>query len=767
MSWLMHTLTLATLLPPLVLLARQWPVVVTAWRAASRLARSGWILLWLLMAGSLWWRPHEDVFTGLDNMTYRNLARAFVAGRGFHDTDAILEQVPAELREYFLYHPGPVGRPTRDRIFQLAGWQSTATQPFFMPTLPLAAAGVEPWLKAEQFAPLVGAIWAALLLTVGFVAGGGWGLLAAVALWWMTAWPAWFLRGFYAEGVGVVLISSVMLSLGARPRGTGLLVMLGFMLGLAVCFHPTLAVLAAPVLLILLIEERAWKKMAGTLVGALLGAFPLWAMTRWVCQPNGDWTRWAGLQRMLRIAEIQAMAWALGLLVMVALGLVVLSRSKRVVAWARRMDHRLIPWGWWAICLLPAVAVWIIPGPIGDVLRTGAVATWSGIRWAGTFVILLGVIFLVQRTRPWRERIWLALLCWLALMFLFIKGEETPVGLWSQRRFLPVMLVGIGLFVMPLAAGLRAVAARGRWRGKILAALLLVAGGWNPVQWPAPYYIRNEQGATVWTDEIAQSLGTNRWVIFDYYPHSVPYAVQGHLRALGIGETSREAWPQLAPWVLSLAQTTEVWFASAWSLGSLEDGVRIEPLNVRTAAFPIVRAKAFFPAVAGIRELHHDFGRVTPLQPGSIPVQVKALDGSPFGLRGPWRTLRHGGAWSRPGSGVIGPIPPLGERVVWEAACEWPAPTADWPEQVLLVSPPWGGEPLRLTVTNGDVHTVRGVLTRPATDPERPLTGVYTCQTERLYNPQEYGLRGYPPDLGVVIRQVIIRIESQPPSMPN
>ena len=32
-----------------------------------------------------------------------------------------------------------LGRPTRDRVFKLSGWQSVDTQPFFMPTLPLAA----------------------------------------------------------------------------------------------------------------------------------------------------------------------------------------------------------------------------------------------------------------------------------------------------------------------------------------------------------------------------------------------------------------------------------------------------------------------------------------------------------------------------------------------------------------------------------------------------------------------------------------------------
>ena len=66
----------------------------------------------------------------------------FLDGRGFHDSDAVLEEVPVPLRENFLLHRGPVGRPTRDRVFQLSGWQATEAQPFFLPTISLAAAGL-------------------------------------------------------------------------------------------------------------------------------------------------------------------------------------------------------------------------------------------------------------------------------------------------------------------------------------------------------------------------------------------------------------------------------------------------------------------------------------------------------------------------------------------------------------------------------------------------------------------------------------------------
>jgi hypothetical protein len=87
------------------------------------------------------------------------------------------KKVPVPLRENFLLHRGPVGRPTRDRVFQLSDWQVDGhAVPFFLPTLSLAASGLEPVLAPERFVPLVGALWLALVLAAGFCAGGGWGL---------------------------------------------------------------------------------------------------------------------------------------------------------------------------------------------------------------------------------------------------------------------------------------------------------------------------------------------------------------------------------------------------------------------------------------------------------------------------------------------------------------------------------------------------------------------------------------------------------------
>jgi hypothetical protein len=238
---------LATLLPLVAWLALAGPALAARWRLARPAARATLAGLWLLGAGFLLARPHDDSFTGLDNMTYRQMAQAFVDGRGFHDVDAVLAEVPENLRQNFMLHRGPRGRPTRDRAFQVDGWRSADTKPFFMPVLPLAAAAPAPLLAPERFVPLAGALWLALVLAAGFIAGGGWGLLA-VGVWLIgTAWPAWFLRGFYAEGVGALLVAGPVAVAALRPLRGGLAALAGFSLGLAVSYHPTLVVLAVPV----------------------------------------------------------------------------------------------------------------------------------------------------------------------------------------------------------------------------------------------------------------------------------------------------------------------------------------------------------------------------------------------------------------------------------------------------------------------------------------------------------------------------------------
>ena len=222
----------ATLLPLLFLLARTGPLLRNGWSAAKPAVRVALVLLGLGGATALLAWPHEDTFAGLDVAAYRQMAHVLADGRGLLDDDAVFAQAPEELRRHFLYRPG--GRLTRDLSFQLSSPSNPEARPFFMPTLPLAAAGVASWLSPDRFVPLVGALGWLLVVAVAFGVGGGWGLLVAAALGVMTAWPAWFLRGFYAEAVGAILVASVIAAAVPRPpRGVIAGPVAGFLLGLA------------------------------------------------------------------------------------------------------------------------------------------------------------------------------------------------------------------------------------------------------------------------------------------------------------------------------------------------------------------------------------------------------------------------------------------------------------------------------------------------------------------------------------------------------
>ena len=757
----------STLLPLAALLAWVWPPLAARWRIFAPVSRLALVALALAGAGFLLARPHDDRFSGLDTMTYGNLARAFLDGRGFHDSDAVLEEVPVSLRENFLLHRGPVGRPTRDRVFQLSDWQATATQPFFLPTLSLAAAGLEPVLAPERFVPLVGALWLALVLAAGFCAGGGWGLAAAAALALGTAWPAWFLRGYYAEGVGAALVGGVLAAAAARPLRGGIAAAAGFALGLAVTYHPTLAVLSGPVALGLMLERNEKKTAAVLAAGMLLGLFPFWVLTRWVCQPYGDWTRWETLRKIVFSApEHQALALALALVAAISLAALGAGFAPTVRAWIGKADERLSPWVWLALGALPLLLIAVWPGAAGATLRAGAVATGSGIRWPMGLLLAAGTVWMLASRRPLRERFGGTALIWAALLFLFIKGVETPVGLWSQRRFLPVALVGIAWLAAPLGAGLAANAGRGRKWAWPVALLAAVAALWNPVHWPLAYVAVNERGATAWAESVAEQLGTERRVIFDYYSHSIPYAAGLKQRVLGLGEFSGDRWPDVAAWISARIPTEEVWVATSWSPTALEDGWRLDPVFAATGVFPVAKAKAFFPAVRGERIVENVFSRAVPLARGAAAMQDKVLDGSPIGLRGPWGKVRNGATWSRQGSGIVGPIPAPGQTAFFSAECAWTPPATDWTEQIMWVEPPWGGAPLRLAVS-AEAGTVQGTLTRPMDDAERPPTGTYALRAERPYDPGAYGLCGYASDLGVPIRRIIIRVEPGAPSVPD
>jgi hypothetical protein len=757
MRLLMVSSLLATLLPLLAMLAWVVPVVAARWRRAHAAARVSLLALWLAGSALLLLRPHDDTFTGLDPMAYRQMTHALLSGRGLHDVDRVLAGVPEELRPALFFGSVARGRVTRDRAFELLDWRQANTAPFFLPTLPLAAGGLAPLLAPERLPPLVGALWLALLLAAGFAAGGGGGTLATAALVCGTAWPAWFLRGFYPEAAGAALVSGALAVAATRlPQGATMAGLTGFALGLAVTYHPTLLVLALPVALGLMVAQTRWRARALTAAGTMAGLLPCWATARWVCRPYGDWTSWRQLHALLGgVAELRAVGVALAALALLAGGAVLVCLAPRLRQRLHHLDAWATPWGWGALCVaLVAAPLLLLPAAVGDPLRRAAAAVWSGLRWPYALLCLAGAGAILRGARPARERGWLALLCGASLFFLFVQGVERPMGVWSQRRFLPVVMTLAGLLAAPLAAVVSASA----WRAWGLLPLALAAGAANLARWPEAFVLVNDRGAAAWTSSVAERLGDDRLVVFDYFPHSVPYAAGLRHRVLGLGEFAHARWPPVAAWIAGRAVAEEVWVATAWQPCPLEDGFAMTPIFEQTGIFPELRSKAFLPARGGSRLVEQRFMRARPLAPGEFPPQLKLLDGSPIGLRPPWGDARDSGGgrmarWTRQGSGIVGPVPPPGGRVSFEIECAFTGPTPDWTAQTLLIAPPWGGAPARLRV-GPEWRTLETALERPATNNGLRATGVYRLSVERPYDPAAAGLPGYPSDLGVQARRL-------------
>jgi hypothetical protein len=530
----------------------------------------------------------------------------------------------------------------------------------------------------------------------------------------------------------------------------------GFALGFSAALHPTLLLVALPLAGVLMLERPRVRESVLLAGGCLLGLLPFWWMTRTICHPYGDWTRLDRLVALLGATREHALlAASLLLLTVLAGGALALGFHSAARARLRRLDARLRPWGWAAVSLAPLLLIACLPGSPGATLREGARAVWTGIRVPGALLLLGGGAAVLRQGRPARERILLAALAWLSLFFLFLKGLEVPAGIWSLRRFLPVLLPLLALLAAPLAAACASLRSIGR--RAVVAALLLIAGTANLARWPAAFLQVNEAGATAWTTRVAQSLGPERLVVFDYFPHSAPYAGNPQTRVLGLGETTRAQWPELAGWLAGVARTSEVWIATSYMPVGIEEDLRLEPVMAVTGRFPVVKSRHFLPADRGERLVSHVFLKAVPVTADTPPtLQEKVLDGGPLGLRGPWGAVRARGMWTRQGSAIIGPYPAAGTMVRFEAEVEWTPPEPAWERQRLFVAPPWGGEPLVCTVTSG-VATVSGLWTVPPVV-ERTPTGWYRFSVEKPFDPLAYGQRGYDADLGVLLRRVTIHM---------
>ncbi len=722
--------------------------------------------------------PHQDNFTGLDVAMYRLTSGAFQEGRGFNDVDRPFDQVPRAIKPSLLYRnvEEPGARQTRDCLFELTDYPHAETKPFFMPTLPLAAAGAGVLgLSRDGFVPLVGALW---VLSVFMVSTGRnrkleW--VAAVGLLLGTAWPAWFLCGFHADAVGGVLAAIVVLGFFEKRQSEPVHLVRGILLGLSISFHLTMIVIALPVALALVMRSGRFRDTALLLVGGLVGVLPLLLINAYVCQPYGDFLSFSALAAMCRsVPEIRMVM--VGLAVTLACGVMVvtLAHVQKVRAWFETdKSRRLVSLG----CIVLCVAPWALPFLVGGTLQKGMMATWSGI---GLFVIpvVLSATFLFRRRYPLSARVLLACICLSALVFLYIKGSEVPVGLWSQRRFCPVIFYLISLLAVPLAEGLSGIATRSLKWGWCVSGVVLLPIVLHIISGHAAYFRPNGEGSEKMVEQVEAVLdnaGENALTLFDYYPHSVPYQWNLHRSVFGLNESvgKRLEHGPVMQWLAEEAKTRPVLIIGSDFSGTLqpysyvppslvEDGFWLMPKQeVLATSIETIATRAFFPAQQTEKWMGQTVFDAVPITEfnRARAVQMKTLDGSPLGLRPPWGRVVKGGMWSREGSGIVGTLPPPGGRMTIQISASWFPPDDTWTNQVIVLTPPFKGNSVVFTVGDArrGVSSLKAVIERAADDvDDGSFTGVYRFHAQTPYNPAVYGTKGFDADLGVVIDSVRI-----------
>lgn len=740
---------LALLVPLAFFLVRLLP--------ASKPAATIFALCGALVLGAfLFLHPHEDAFSGLDNAAYGNMAAAFSQGRPLVSHDQKAGTLPKVVAQSFLYRsPFSKLRPTLDCAFQTSRDFSTS-RPFYLPAYSLAKAGSH---LGKIFMPLLGTLWLLTLFLSSCRKAGFAGLATATALAMATAYPAWFFRGDFAEGAAAILATSVFLSASGRRFENGWeFITAAFALGYSLSFHLTALLVAVPVAIVLLPDARRLRERAAFAVGAILGFAPLWLVTRYVTAPYGDWTRLLNLKRIATAAPEHAALFAGAAILLVAAIVAFASIGSTCLrGFALRADRFLTPWGWTSAALMPGLALFLVSRllPSCGMNQGAASSVWLSLRTPALLLGLLGSTALLRRDmRPANRLLWMLTL-WVASVFFLVKSFEYPVGIWSFRRLLPPVLMFIAAAAIPLAEML--ATARNTRIKAALAATLAVAALANPIRFPLAYAGVNGKGSETSIAMIEHFLADygDPTVIFDYFPHALPFSANPRHTVFGLGEHARGKWGEVANWISKTAQTGTVYIASSYTPPLLEEGFVLEPICQFKFEIGEIASKHFFPAARRSRHIGNSFSAALPLEkiPHEKLCQHIVFDGSPIGLRGDWCFNRNGGAWSRASSSLVGPLPSPGTNVTFILDVSWTPPVETMSNQVIRLDFP-GNNYLTLLTIGAGRHKIETTL---VSEKPLPRVGLYSITAPRPYNPAEYGIKGYPQDLGAFFHAIEIK----------
>lgn len=773
MKWLAISFFLGITAPLAILAGATVRRLGGAFAARPLLARLSFIPALLILAHFLL-RPHQDTFLGLDTSCYRLMTAAFQHGRGFHEADRALAEVPPALQRAFLLESTRWGRDTRDRSFELPDLKTLRTRPFFYPTLPLASWGFSSLtgMHPDMLMPMLGFLWAGLMLFAALALGGPWGLAAGFALLSGTPLPAWFLRGYYAEVAAAVIAGSVLLAWALAISRRILLLAGSFLLGVAISLHPVAISFAAPGLILVGFQARQPRRdIPIALLVFAAALLPMLWMTASVCQPYGNLLSWHSLRANLRVSAAHQLMSVAAVLAAACCG--------TLLAFWPRWEPGLARWRN-RLNSAPGIAVAVI---VACLPLVAALTLWhqkhlvakglceygSGIRWTYGTLLAVAAWFTLRERQYARFKVFLLILLALSPIFFYLRGFERLPLLWSHRRLAPLAILLITAAAPALAIGAASWSAR-TWRrlpvGACAVAVLVLAGGFvNPLRWPAPYTSRFEGRTERFVKEVKARIG-QRLAIFDFFPNAVPFTTDNRSRVLGLSDYARDQWPAVVNWMASRAATEEVWCVSAFSNPGIEDGIRLESIGVEERPFNRVGAPTALPAVRENLVVHMDFLAVHPLAAATnLPVLRKIFDGGPLAQRGRWIRsdifVKEAEPWivaSRgyQGNGVIGPVPAPGgaARITVEAALDGAPPDS---RRELIFRAPWGRSCV-LTIGPG-FSRATGLIARPRDMPgDASPTGFYRMTTDGNAGPAN----SKPRDLGLLVHSVTIEPLASP-----
>ena len=709
-------------------------------------------------------RHHENCYEFLDPSCYRALASAFAAGEGLHPNRPAIAAVPQPLRGgFFLRH----GLLSTDGVFRYivpekalnAGPENPGafrSEPCFLPMLPLAASALGRFFDA--FPPLVGALWFLALLAfslnaprtpdpglsdwwparrsgpIGLSDSPSLGLriLLATSAFFATFFPSWFLRGFHADAIGAVLVSTAFLAVLAPPfRGRDILA--GLCLGVSFCYHPTMVLFILPVVLYAVVREGRWVTLPTIAAGALPGgALALLQMAQ-VANPYFKGISSTSLASAFR--EVPVLRTLLLLVAALGVASTLMLTAAHIPSIRRQVLGRRVSLA--AGCVL-AIGTLLVPALLFAGHWLGFREAAGGIRsvhpryflyWSLLAALCLAPYYLqAQSYRSERLAVFLVVLA--GAYGVYLKGAEIPVGLWSFRRMFPFVALMIPLCIKgAVQSGMR--------RPKAIA-VLAVAGILPMLFARSIWFGVNDGGADRISAGIRETLTKYDLALFDVRERTIAFT--GGLDVPVFGLPYRKTgshWDRCSKWVLGRAASGDrVALTTSYVPCTLEEGFTLVPVHECGARLRRFRTKWLWP----FRRYRHVVqDTVLELRPVSAEAaeQHKTFDGSPFGLRGPWKRANRGGCWSSTGCAIVGPVPRPGAPVEALLDLGWYDSSGTNPVSRIRITPPGGA--LAKTVDVSARQQIEHLVfeAAPGAPTDAPPTGLWRVEGSAVFRSAE------------------------------